>query len=201
MPLLYLENPAGGSRGPLAHDGEVLMLPIRVHAREPPTPPTDDPIIPSPSPPLIRSPASLRTVTRLVPSHQRPIRIQANRRTAIRALTPLPTASRMFLLLATRRLPPSQWPWAGGGPSVIDPVPPTRRVRGMLRATPTACRAAWCRAGSRRPFAVPPRPNRWCRPYPPRHQHFRLCCGRRLSYGFRTNGVNAGPEERDGGGN
>ncbi len=127
MPLLYLENPAGGSRGPLAHDGEVLMLPIRVHAREPPTPPTDDPIIPSPSPPLIRSPASLRTVTRLVPSHQRPIRIQANRRTAIRALTPLPTASRMFLLLATRRLPPSQWPWAGGGPfsdrsSAADPT-------------------------------------------------------------------------------
>ncbi len=68
------------------------MLPIRVHAPEPPTPPTDDPIIPSPSPPLIRSPVSLRTVTGLVP---RPIRIQVNRRTAIRTLTPLPTASRI----------------------------------------------------------------------------------------------------------
>src|SRR5258708_16693613 len=107
MPLLYLENPAGGSRGPLAHDGEVLILPIRVHTPKPPTPPTDDPIIPSPSPPLIRSPAFLRTVTRLVPSHQRPIRIHANRRPPIPALTPPPTARRVLLPFATRRLPPN----------------------------------------------------------------------------------------------
>jgi hypothetical protein len=163
MPLLYLENPAGDSRSPLAHDGEFLMLPIRVHAPEPPTPPTDDPIIPSPSPPFDPEsphPSGSSRVTR--------DRSGSRRTAGPRSGPSRPSRRRAGCSSYWRPVdsrPANGHGWEAGR-SVIDPGPPTRRVRGMLSATPTACRAAWCGAGSRRPFAVPPRPNRWCRPYP-----------------------------------